>query len=191
MTNPARKRVHPTWHPTWTPETERWSSALIRRWMNHPSRKWNLDPAIDGFDDILQDAKILFFSLEAKYPVANNMGHFGSLFKTSLSRMLIDRDRAKCRKITTTLLIDDLVDDPQLQGIPNYGYFNILLEEMPHELKMVLKALTSGRVRLKVERTNPPARPRENLNMRLKRRLPELSLSDPAGDLQRHLKYNH
>lgn len=186
-----RERVVPTWHPTWTPDIERSASKIIRTWINDPVRKWNLDTALEGFDDLMQEAKILFLTLERKYPVANNMAHFSSLFRTSLTRALIDKDRARRRKGTIPAEpIDEVVDDLCLQGIPNYGYFNVLLEEMPSELKLVLRALTSGRVRLKLDRPTP-ARPRENFNMRLKRRFPELTLIDPAGDLQRVLKYNH
>lgn len=190
MTN--RKRVLPSWHPTWTKDIERCAAAQIRAWMSDTVRKWNLDPATEGFDDLLQEARILFYTLEKKYPVANNMAHFSALFKTSLARSLIDRDRTRKRKAKLpSVHIDDVVDDPQLVGMPNYGYFNVLLEEMPDELKLVLKDLTSGRVRLKVDRPTPPSRPRENFNMRLKRRFPQLTLDDPVGDLQRILKYNH
>lgn len=189
MTN--RKRATIDWHPTWTIDIERCAAAQIRAWMNNPVRKWNLDPATEGFDDLLQEAKILFHALEKKYPVANNMAHFASLFKTSLARSLIDRDRIRKRKcLIPALDIDDIDEDPMLEGIPNYGYLNLLLEEMPSELKLVFRALTTGRVRLTVDGSTPPARPRENFNMRLKRRFPQLTLDDPAGDLQRLLKYN-
>lgn len=65
----------------------------------------------------------------------------------------------------------------------NAGQINLLLEEMPDELKIVLGALTTGRVRLKLDRPTTSTRHRENYNMRLRRRF-NLSMDNPVGELR-------
>ena len=178
----AKQRVKPNWHLPWTPEIEKWTAAQIR------INLWRFDPSLDGFDEVMQDAKMLFWKLGKHYPIVQQASHFFSLYRTSLTRMFVNKTRVKSKSIDNTVNIEDLGEEPLLQGIPNYGYFNLLLEEMPEELKLVLSALTDGRVRRTLEK--PSKAPRENHNMRLKRRLPNLSLDDPVGDLKRVLRYN-
>lgn len=132
----------------------------------------------------MQDARLLFFTLQKKYPLVNEAPHFFALYRTSLTRAFIDKTRKLLRSaIDQEVDATEVVEDLQLTGMPNYGYFNLLLEEMPDELKLVLGALTTGRVRLKLDRPTKTLRRRENHNMRLKRRL-LLSSKDPVGDLR-------
>ena len=179
-----RERVPFAWHPTWSREVEGWTIKQIKK------NLWRFDRSED-VHDIMQDARLLWVTLEKKYPIVNESQHFFALYKTSLSRMFIDKARVQQKSvIDTNTHAEDVAENMQLQGTPNYGYFNVLLEEMPDELKLVLRALTSGRVRLKLDRPTKSLQLRENLNMRLKRRFPNLTTSDPVGDLQRILKYN-
>ncbi len=180
-----RERIKFTWHPTWTKEIERWTANQVR------TNLWRFDKATDGFDDVMQDARILFHKIETEYPIVNETAHFVALYKTSLSRMFVDKSRKKTKSaIDQNLCAEEVAEEIQPHGEPNYGYFNVLLEEMPEELKLVLRALTTGRVRLKLDRPTRSMKQRENLNMRLKRRFPSLTTCDPVGDLQRILKYN-
>ena len=182
----SKARIKAAWpQPIWTKEIKKWTATQIRL------NLWRFDPALDSFDDVMQEAHILFLTLITKYPIASEAAHFFAIYKTSLARMFIDKARIRQQSgIDQTVNVDTVAENLQLSGIPNYGYFNTLLDEMPDELKLVLKALTTERYRLKVDRPTTTAKPRENFNMRLKRRFPSMTLDDPVGDLKRVLRYN-
>jgi len=176
MMQASRKRVRLSWHPTWTPQIEKWTAWQIQK------NLWRFDRAED-VDDIMQDAHLLWVKLERKYPIVNEAAHFVALYKTSLSRMFLDKVKRKSRSISS-FPTEELTEELSLEGMPNLGHLNLLLEEIPDELKSVLRALTTGRVRLKLDRPPPKKpRPRENFNMRLKRQL-SLGMDDPVGELR-------
>jgi hypothetical protein len=171
-------RVPLTWQPTWTDQIEKWTALKIRQ------NIWRFEHT-EGFDDVMQDAKLLFLSLAKVYSIVNKDSHFFSLYKTSLLRRFIDKSRIKTRSpVDYTVCSEDI--ELQIEGhLPNYGWANVLLDEMPSELKIVLGALTSGRVRLKLDRPTKHLRFRENLNMRLRRKF-SLATKDPVGDLKNY-----
>ena len=171
------ERIRFTWHPTWTKEIERWTASEIH--------KWRFDP-IDGFEDILQECRIRFWKLEKEYPIVNEDKHFFCLYKTSIKRMFIDKLRKKQRTVLDNICIEDIADQLASYSTHNYGTINLLINDLPDELKLVLRALTTGRVRLKLDRPTKALKVRETHNMRLKRRY-NLTLDDPVGDLQKAL----
>lgn len=169
-----RKRVMPVFTPQWNSEIETWTAGRIKL------NLWRFD-RVEDFDDIMQQAKLLFFILGKKYPIAKNLPHFFTLYKVSLLRMFHDKSCKKSRSSPDEIIpIEDAV---WLQGTPNFGHFNLLLAELPEEMQIVLRALTCGRVRLKLDRPTKTFAPRENHNMRLKRRF-SLAAEDPVGDLR-------
>ncbi len=174
-----RKRVVPTWHPAWEGSIKRWTAHQIRL------NKWRFDKA-DEFEDLMQEAFMVFMKVERAYPVLNNASHFFALYKTALHRHFHDKTRKLQKQITTDSL-EEVSDLPALYtNTPNLGHLSIILEEMPDELKTVLQALTSGRVRLKLDKPAKKLRQRENHNMRLRRRF-SLTSTDPVGDLKTYL----
>ena len=169
-----------SWHPTWTPEIEKWTAWQIKK------NLWRFDKA-EGPDDIMQDARLLWIALERKYPIVNEAPHFVALYKTSLTRMFIDKARLRQKSVDCHHEpVEEVAEKFSLEGTPNFGHLSLLLEEMPDELKTVFRALTTGRVRLKLDRPTKKLRPRENLNMRLKRQL-SLTMDDPVGQLRNYL----
>jgi|SRR5882724_1907478 len=174
-----KKRAQLTWHPVWSKQIEIWTSKQIQK------NLWRFD-RIEEFNDIMQDAKVLFYTLEKKYPIVKDMRHFFTLYKTSLNRMFIDKQRLKEKSvIDQNVFLDEVIDALHLEGTPNYGHLALLLDELPDELKTVLQALTTGRVRLKLDRPTRTMHQRENYNMRLKRRF-SLSMSNPVGELRNY-----
>jgi len=175
-----RKRAVLSWRPEWSTPIEKWTAYQISK------NLWRFD-RMDGPDDLMQQARILFWELGQKYPTVEDPRHFFALYKTSLLRRFIDKARTRQRSA-----IDHLVNAEDLtieeEGVPsNAGHLSLILQEMPDELKTVLHALTSGRVRRRLDR--PPVtstRQRENHNMRLKRRF-SLTLDDPVGELKNYL----
>ena len=142
---------------------------------------------MDGFEDVMQQARILFWELGLKYPVVNDPNHFFALYKTSLLRRFTDKARARTRSPIDHATSVDSDQEKHWGYAANAGHINMLLKEMPDELKIVLGALTTGRIRLKLDRppTTSTPRYRENHNMRLKRRF-ALTLADPVGELRNY-----
>lgn len=177
-----RKRATIAWKPEWTPKIEKWTTYHISR------NIWRFD-RIDGTDDLLQQARILFWELSLKYPSVNEPNHFFALYKTSLLRRFTDKARARSRSIIEQNVSTDSspeVLEARAGHAINAGQISLLLEEMPDELKTVLAALTTGRLRLKLDRPTTSIRHRENHNMRLKRCF-KLTMADPVGELRNYL----
>lgn len=163
----------------WTPQIGRWVTAQIIK------NLWRFD-RIDGFDDVMQEAKLLFFKLRRTYPEVDQPAHLFSLFKTSLSRAFIDKARKRQTAISEVPLDDCTADMLPNSPIINEAHLSLILEELPSELKTVLGALTSGRVRLMVDRPTKKPCIRENHNKRLRRKF-SLTLKDPIGELKASL----
>jgi hypothetical protein len=173
-----RKRILPNWQPAWNNKIEIWTINQVKKNM------WRFDP-VDEISDVMQEARLLFFKLTKKYPMVSKDYHFFYLYKTSLSRLFIDKSRKKQKVVETDCL--DEIGEIGVHGVPNYGYLNLLVEEMPDELKTVLRYLTTGRIRHKLDRPTQKPLPRENHNMRLRRQLP-IAMVDPVGDLRRFIQ---
>jgi len=174
----SNQRLELVSYPSWSREIEKWSLNQIRK------NIWRFDTSEDE-DDLLQDARILFFKLERKYPTVTDAPHFFTLYKTSLKRMFIDKARGQRRKLRDVVPLDEMHENalPQVTSSPLLG---IILEELPEELKLALRDLTSGRVRLKLNMPRRKCRSvRENFNMRLKRR--GITLHNPTSALKAHL----
>lgn len=176
-----RKRCRLLWQAFWTPEIEKWTIAKIRE------NKWRFDAAED-VDDLLQDARILFLKIQTRYTQVTEAPHLFALFRTSLMRQFIDKSRLKQRSvIDQTLIAEEVAEEKMLHStMPNLGLSRIILNEMPDELKLVLGVLTTGRVRLKLDRPSRVLRRRETANMRVKRRL-SLLTANPVGELKAYL----
>lgn len=179
MLKASRKRATLNWRPEWTQKVESWTAYHINK------NLWRFD-RIDGFDDVMQQARILFWELSLKYPSVNNPNHFFALYKTSLLRRFTDKARARTRSLIDQDVSVDLEADTTILGYTtNAGQINLLLEEMPDELKIVLGGLTTGRVRLKLDKPTTSTRHRENHNMRLRRRF-DLAMANPVGELRNY-----
>lgn len=180
-----RQRVRMAWQPVWTSEIEKWTRYQLQIHLFNCSKSTTIKDNAIGIDDLLQEAKIVFLKLTKTYCIVANEAHFFCLYRTSLSRFLIDRVRAKHRR-PSEYLVDDNPAQDRVGEVTNAGHLKILIEQMPDELKLVLKALTAGRIRLKLNRPTASLRTRENLNTRLRRQL-ALTSADPVGDLKRYL----
>lgn len=173
-----RKRVVPSWHPAWDKNIQGWTASQIRRNM------WRFDKS-DDFEDVMQEAFMVFMKVERTYPIVNNGAHFFALYKTALRNFFHDKTRALQRTVPTESM--DEIGDPLVEGhMPNLGHLSLILDEMPDELKTVLRALTTGRVRLKLDKSTKKLRQRKNHNARLKRHF-HLSSANPVGDLKSYL----
>lgn len=156
---------------------EAWTAKQVK------ANLWRFD-RMNDFEDIMQDARLLFFKLETKYQdICTDKPHLFALYRTSLSRMFIDKSRKKRASIDDLLCLNEDEIFQVASQDTNLGALALILDELPSELKTVLKHLTTGRVRLKLNKSTKKVRYRENLNMRLKRRF-SLTTADPVGDLK-------
>jgi len=174
-----RKRLRLISYPLWNQGIEKWTAKKVRE------NLWRFDP-VNDFADVMQEARILFLKLERKYPTVVDAPHFFALYKTSLLRMFIDKSRSKNLKLVDTTCLHELPEEAQPESnLQNCGLLGLLVEELPSELKTVLRALTSGRVRLKLHKPTKKVRFRENHNMRLRRKY-LLKIADPVGELKNY-----
>jgi hypothetical protein len=169
----SRARKHLVTFPTWSREIEGWTRKQIKNWYFGPS---------EDHDDLMQEARILYWQLENIYPTVTDAPHLFALYRTAFKRRLIDKARKMKRRITDALPIAEVVELPE-SNMQNMGHLSMLLEELPSELKIILRALTTGRVRLKLDKPTKKLRHRENHNMRLKRKF-ALDMADPVGELK-------
>ena len=173
MSKETRKQL--VMFSAWSKEIEGWTTKQIAQ------NLWRFDSSEDH-DDVMQEARILFLKIERKYPAVTEPSHLFALYRTAISRMFIDKARARRRRIADKVSIDDVVELPE-SPLQNYGHLSILLEDLSEELKTVLRALTTGRVRLKLDKPTKKLRRRENHNMRLRRKF-ALTTADPVGELR-------
>lgn len=178
----SRRRAVLSWIPEWSTKIEAWTSYQVSK------NIWRFD-RIEDHEDLMQQARILFWQLSERYPNITEPAHFFALYKTSLLRRFIDKARARQKSlIDQNVDAADVAEKLEVEGnLPNCGTLAKVLEEMPDELKSILRALTTGRVRRTLDR--PPSiakRYRENHNMRLKRQL-NLTSEDPVGDLKNYI----
>ncbi len=185
-----RVRLHIVWRAEWDGVFEGWTAKFIRR------NKWRCD-SIDEFDDLMQDAKVIFSRLRHKYPKVVEPKHFMSLYQISIRNYFHDKSRYVRRKRAAGIVDATYEDasrtvsyfDRRMSDLTNPGYMKALIEEMPDELKLVLSTLTHTtrrRLRIKQPKSKLPLRQRESLNKRLCRTL-NLTTTDPVGDLYRYL----
>ena len=171
----TRQRLIALSHVQWTVQIEHWTIGQIRR------NLWRFD-TIYEFEDVMQEAQLLFYKIRRYYPLVDEPANLFSLYKIALGNLFTDKARKRRATIST-----DPIEDTMFQGIDvNMGSLAFILDNLPSELKLVFEALTTGRVRLKVDRTTKRPRLRENLNTRLKRKF-SLSMTDPVGELKTYL----
>jgi hypothetical protein len=160
MQRAKRARAVP-WSPTWQGPVQQWSAKFIK------NNKWRCDRVFD-FEDLLQEAQIIFYRLTVKYPRVVEPRIFMGLYKVALSNWFHDRAAYMKRHGQA---VDVGVDPMELcidhSGEGHMGLLSILLEEAPQELRLALALLAENPETLRTETRT--AGQRENLNMKLRR----------------------
>ena len=180
-----RLRSKLNWTPKWEGPIRAWSCNFISR------NKWRCDP-INDFEDLLQDAYLIYLKIVEAYPSVTEPQIFMGLFKMAMTNNMHDNARYVKRK--RVVHEETSVDAPELATgrigeVTNNGYVSALLAEAPEELQMALDIIENNPEAL---RGKPKVkRKRQNLNMRLRRilgfdtaRLNELRNYDFTGTLK-------
>lgn len=90
------------YRPVWEGAIEDHARKQARR------HEWRVAPQW-GYDDLIQEAFLLFCKLSDRYVRVNNAKHFMRLFSTAFSRMITDlsRTRTKHREISVSLVHEE------------------------------------------------------------------------------------
>ena len=132
-----RKRM---WRPVWNEHFQKWSASYIKK------NLWRYD-TIHEFDDLMQDAYLLFVRIADTYPRVNNPANFMALFKMAMINKTNDRSlytkRRKAAEITTPKDVSEFYLG-RIGEVTNAGYLNALLAEMPEELHLAMEMLSVG-----------------------------------------------
>jgi len=160
---PRAERVRVVWEPVWEGAVKNWASGYINK------QQWRCD-IIVGHDDLLQDAYLIFLKLCGRYPRVIDPRHFMALFKTSLTNAIHDKSSRATRKGECLVDLGADISDSCAEWageLTNAGYLSALLAEAPEELRLALALLANepGRIIAPVN----CRKPRENLNMKLRR----------------------
>lgn len=172
----VRHRVRLRWSPQWEGSIKSWASKFIIE------NQWHCD-RIHEFDDLLQDAHLIYLKIAERYPRVVEPKHFMALFQVALRNKIHDHSRYMRRK---RLLHEETSVDAaeiiasQVGETTNHGYLRALIAEAPEELRLALILLETQPETL---RTQVPGL-RENLNMRLRRILGVEGKFDFAGLLR-------
>lgn len=163
------KRVVRPWRPSWENEIRGWTINYIAK------NKWRYE-AINDFEDLLQDAYLVFLKVAETYPRVVEAPHFMSLYKTSLTNAFTDKAREYGRKVA---LIDEAVDtatcvetvsvEPDVVSGPLLA----LLNNGPEELRLFMDFLgdDANLERLREPQREVKGQPRMTFDQRISKLL--------------------
>jgi hypothetical protein len=155
----------PAYTPTWDGPIKNWAGTFIA------SNRWRCD-VIHDFEDLLQEAWVLFDKLSKYYPV-DTPQHFMALFKRALSNSFHDHARYTMRKRNYRNSYEGIKFSRRILGeATNNGYLNALIAETSDNVRNALAAfddpVTCAALRMR-GRKRGKMREHENLNGRLRR----------------------
>src|SRR5258708_15118775 len=134
-----RGKLNP--HPVWDSRFEGWAAKFIARNM---WRCEGYDPE-DKFNDLMQDAYIVFRHILASYPLVSEPRHIMALFKVAMQNEFNDKAKYKERKQAVEISLETIIGEDlklidSLGENNNEGYLRIIISELPPEVRTVLEA---------------------------------------------------
>lgn len=118
----------------------------VEGWATNYAAKnfWRVQASME-WDDLKQEAFLIFARCEAKYPQLDTPAHFMSLYKRAWINHLNDLATAdgKLREAQPLVLErdgDEMITDPTGE-LDNDGYTKILIEQAPREVRMFLELI--------------------------------------------------
>jgi DNA-directed RNA polymerase specialized sigma24 family protein len=161
---PQRVQPHLAFAPTWEGAIQQWACKCIR------NNRWRCD-RIHEFEDLLQDAHMLFEKLAAKYPRINAPQKFMAIFKAAMNNAFHDHARYQRRKRDYEMSEEGIEFSRRILGeVSNNGYLNALIAEGSDNVQHALAAfddpITLAAMRLP-RRKQGKLRAHENLNRKL------------------------
>jgi hypothetical protein len=147
----------------WRGPLRQWAAKFIKK------NQWRCD-RIYEFDDLMQEAYLIFLRISEKYPHVVEPRHFMGLYKIALANWF--HDQAAYMKRKNTQHVDLNADALELclgqtGELRHAGLLSILLDEAPQELRLALALLAEHPETLRSTANHKGHR--ENLNMKLRR----------------------
>ncbi len=140
--------------------------GAISGWaVNHIKRNYWRVASRYEFQDLIQEAWIIFDRTRDHYPHVNNPAQFFSLFRTTFINHIHDLaiNSMTERDLVVDVSDEDLSFEDILSNIvgdsPNAGFANVLFSQAPQELKLLLHSMLDdakrGLFRQKMKRLDP------------------------------------
>lgn len=136
---PKRERVRlpkrvVVWKPKWEPEIRGWTVNYVSK------NKWCYEHTND-FEDLMQDAFLVFLKVCESYPRCVEAPHFMALYKTALRNTFFDKSRYLERKrglIDESVAVDEFQEGQftSLGTDYNEGPLWTLITSAPKEVRM-------------------------------------------------------
>lgn len=131
-----RKRIRVQKQPEWNEIWERWTAKFIHK------NKWKCEDIYE-FNDLMHDAYLVFRHVKATYPLISEPKHLMALYQTALRYELFDKAKQRQQKSMYEVSLEYAVGEDltliDTLGEPNNeGYLNLLISELPQELKGLL-----------------------------------------------------
>jgi hypothetical protein len=132
-------RARVVWSPQWRGPIEGYAVRFLKK------NQWRFDPLFE-FEDLLNDAYLIFAKIAERYPRVVEPRHFMSLFKTALANDMWDKTKAHSRRANATVNVSSEQFQQLAESIATAGnsaYLSALLAEAPEEVWFALSTLTS------------------------------------------------
>ena len=125
-------------HPVWDNRFKGWAAKFI--WKN----KWRCEDYLE-FDDLMNDAYLIFRHIKASYPLVSEPSHIMALFKVAMQNEFNDKAKYKQRKQAAEISLETIIGEDlklidSLGENNNEGYLRIIISELPPEVRAVLLA---------------------------------------------------
>src|SRR6266853_2009621 len=89
-------------HPMWDSRFKGWAAKFI--WKN----KWRCEDYLE-FDDLMNDAYLIFRHIKASYPLVSEPSHIMALFKVAMQNEFNDKAKYKQRKQAVEISLETVM----------------------------------------------------------------------------------
>lgn len=119
--------------PRWPGPIQGHAINLVKRWFPALCSEYE-------FEDLLQEAYIVYMKCKQAYPHIDNPAWFMAMFSRSLHNKLINLAARSGRYIST----EDMSPDDEPATNTDEGFLRMVLQELPDEIKDLIRTVTDG-----------------------------------------------
>ena len=167
------------WSPSWDTRISGWTRKFVRK------NAWKVEQ-VEDYDDLMQDAYLVFIRVKAAYPRVVDPQHFVALYKVAMLNEFTNKARYKQKKGTAlnNMVSLDIITD--ILGVnSNEGFLQTVLSQLPLAVKQALAVLNDPEKCKLLSRKGSGVK--ENLNIKLSRLAGLAQPADVIGHLREAL----